>query len=69
MMLSIYDNPEYIQRALEAGALGYVLKEDLGNDLFAAIHALYRGKQYFSQKIAEIAKQFIAQKGNDTWAD
>jgi DNA-binding NarL/FixJ family response regulator len=26
-MLSMYDNPEYVQRALQAGASGYVLKD------------------------------------------
>ena len=27
LMLSMYDNPEYVHRALAAGAMGYVLKE------------------------------------------
>jgi DNA-binding NarL/FixJ family response regulator len=64
MMLSILDNPEYVQRALEVGARGFVLKETIGIDLLAAVRALYRGGRYFSAKIAIIAKQYMDQKGN-----
>jgi len=66
MMLSIYDNAEYVQRALEVGALGYILKDMIGDDLLAAVHGLYRGEHYFSQKIAEIAQKYMNQKGNDS---
>ena len=66
MMLSIYDSAEYVQRALEVGALGYILKDMIGDDLLAAVHGLYRGEQYFSQKIAEIAQKYMNQKGNDS---
>jgi DNA-binding NarL/FixJ family response regulator len=65
-MLSIYDSPEYVQRALQAGAFGYVLKDVVGEDLLAAIRALYAGDQYFSQKIAGIAEQHRPQGGNDS---
>lgn len=43
--------------ALQAGAFGYVLKDVVGDDLLAAIRALYAGNQYFSQKVAGIAGQ------------
>ena len=67
LMLSIYDNPEYIQRAVGVGAQGYILKDMIGNDLLAAIRSLYKGSRYFSQKVAEVAQKFIDQKGNDSW--
>lgn len=68
MMLSILDNAEYIQRALSVGATGFVLKEDIGRDLLAAIRALAGGKRYFSQRIAEIAESHRDRGGNDSWA-
>ena len=68
MMLSIYDNAEYVQRALEVGAVGYVLKDMIGDDLLAAIRALYKGGRYFSQKIAEIAQKYINQIEPDSRA-
>jgi DNA-binding NarL/FixJ family response regulator len=68
MMLSIFDSPEYVQRALEVGALGFVLKDTVGEDLLAAIRALFKGGRYFSQKIADMAEKFMKQKGDDSWA-
>ena len=68
IMLSIHDNPEYVQRSLSVGALGYVLKDTIAVDLLEAIRTVYQGKHYFSQKIAEIADKFLPGKGNDSWA-
>jgi len=65
VMLSIYDSPEYVQRALQAGAWGYVLKDVVGDDLLAAVRAIYGGKRYFSQKIAGIAEPYIPLDGKD----
>ena len=68
VMFSMSDQPEYIQRALEVGALGYVLKNAAANDLLSAIRAIHRGNYYFSQAIAETARKYIHQKGADSWA-
>jgi DNA-binding NarL/FixJ family response regulator len=51
-ILSMHHTTEYIQRALEAGAVGYLLKDSAGAELVTAIHALYDGKRYLSQKVA-----------------
>ena len=50
-ILSMHHTSEYLQRALKAGAQGYLLKDSAGAEVIAAIHALYEGKSYFSQKI------------------
>ena len=68
MMLSIYSNSEYVQRALDVGALGFVLKSVIGEDLLAAIRALSKGKRYFSEMVAQFAQRYISQKGEDSWA-
>ena len=68
MMLSMFDSPEYVQRALQVGALGYVLKDTMSEDLLPAIRALFKGQQYFSQKIAEVAEKYISEKDKDSWA-
>lgn len=67
IMLSIYDNPEYVQRAVEVGALGYVLKDTIVSDLMEAVRTVSEGKHYFSRKIAEIGNKYLSWKGNDTW--
>ena len=51
-ILSMHHTTEYIQRALEAGAVGYVLKDSAGAELVAAIRLLHDGKHYVSKKIA-----------------
>jgi DNA-binding NarL/FixJ family response regulator len=50
--LSMYHTEEYVQRALAAGALGYVLKDGAGNELVEAVRSLYAGKRYLSPQIA-----------------
>jgi DNA-binding NarL/FixJ family response regulator len=68
MMLSIYGNSEYVQRALDVGALGFVLKNVIGEDLLAAIRALSKGQRYFSKTVSEFAQKYINQTGEDSWA-
>lgn len=53
VVLSMYHTNDYIQRALDAGAAGYLLKDSAGADLIAAIRALHSGKSYFNQKITK----------------
>jgi len=53
-ILSMHHTTEYIQRALQAGALGYLLKDSAGAEVITAIRALHEGKPYFSQKIGRI---------------
>ena len=62
LMLSTYDNPDYIRHALEVGANGYVLKDTIGDDLIAGIRRLSVGKHYFSQKIAEMAENILRER-------
>ena len=68
VMLSILDQPKYVQRALEVGALGYILKDTAAIDLLSAIRALSKGNYYFSDKIAEVADEYVHRNGNDSWA-
>ncbi len=51
VMLTIYNTTEHIQHALRAGAKGFVLKEAAGQELVAAVRALYKGERYFSSTI------------------
>ena len=65
-ILSMHHTTEYIQRALEAGAVGYLLKDSAGAELVAAIHALYNGRRYLSQKVAgTITDEMWQPKKND----
>lgn len=50
--LSMYHSGEYVQRALKAGAFGYVLKDGAGNELVEAVRTLHAGRRYFSPQVA-----------------
>jgi DNA-binding NarL/FixJ family response regulator len=52
-ILSMHHTTEYIQRALEAGAVGYLLKDSAGAELVAAIRALNDGKRYISKSVSK----------------
>ena len=51
-ILSMHHTTEYIQRAVEAGAVGYLLKDSAGAELVAAIRALNDGKHYISKNVS-----------------
>jgi two-component system, NarL family, nitrate/nitrite response regulator NarL len=52
LMLSMYDNREYVLSAVRAGAKGYVLKESPTEEILAAINAVCAGGNYFSSQIS-----------------
>jgi len=51
-ILSMHHTTEYIQRALEAGAVGYLLKDSAGAELVTAIRAVNDGKRYISKNVS-----------------
>jgi len=53
LMLSMYDNPEYVQRALQAGARGYVLKDAPASDIVSAIGAVASGGTFLSPAVSK----------------
>ena len=55
VILSMYHTGEYVQRALKAGAFGYVLKDAAGNELVEAVRCLHAGKRYLSRQVAKYA--------------
>jgi DNA-binding NarL/FixJ family response regulator len=54
IILSMHSNPEYISRALQAGAHGYVLKSSVGAEVIKAIRAVLAGHRYLSQKVSDL---------------
>ena len=53
IMLSMYVSNEYIYRALESGARGYVLKEAVGEELIQAVHTVNNGGRHLSPRISD----------------
>lgn len=57
LVLSQYEDREYIRRFLKLGVSGYVLKKSAGSDLLAAIRAVHRGGLVLDPDIAREAMQ------------
>jgi len=55
VILSQYDDPEYVSRFLKAGVAGYVLKKAAGPELAAAIRNVYRGGLVLDPAVARDA--------------
>lgn len=53
LMLSMYDSTEYAQRAMAAGARGYVLKDSPSAEIIAAIRTVVGGGTYLSPALAQ----------------
>ncbi|MEC4677066.1 MAG: response regulator transcription factor [Nitrospirota bacterium] len=52
LILSQYDDREYVSRLLKAGVSGYILKHAVGTDLISAIRAVSKGESYLYSTIA-----------------
>jgi two-component system nitrate/nitrite response regulator NarL len=52
IVLSMYDNPEYVHQAMQAGARGYVLKDAPSSDIVEAIAAVSAGGTFLSGNVA-----------------
>ncbi|HSB52385.1 MAG TPA: response regulator transcription factor, partial [Dissulfurispiraceae bacterium] len=60
IVLTQYDDREYISRFLKAGVSGYLLKKAVGNELVNAIRAVHRGDCYlFSSIASEVVAGYI----------
>ena len=64
--LSVFANPIYVARALEAGALGYVSKGASGDELVEAVKAVAAGRRYLEHEIASELALSLASRGKHT---
>jgi DNA-binding NarL/FixJ family response regulator len=55
LVLSMYDDAQFVARAMKAGANGYLLKHAMDGDLFEAIDAVFAGECFVSQSIDQEA--------------
>lgn len=58
VVLSMHDEREYAERALRAGARGYVMKENADEVMVDALHTVLRGEVYAS---AEVSARMLKQ--------
>jgi DNA-binding NarL/FixJ family response regulator len=60
LVLSMHDESLYAERALHAGARGYIMKREAAKKIIEGIHCVLAGQIYVSGKIAAmIAEKFV----------
>ena len=63
LVLSQYDDKEYISRLLKAKVSGYILKHAVGTDLISAIRAVARGEFYlYSSITSSLVDDYLSKK-------
>jgi len=66
LILSMYENEEYLYRGLRAGACGYVLKKGAASDLLSSIEAAQVGEVYLSPSMStQVVKKYLLCEGPD----
>jgi len=53
LILTMHEEDQYVVRAVEAGALGYITKQSAPEQLVKAIRQLKAGQRYFSARAAD----------------
>ena len=62
LVLTSYDDDEYVQQIVKAGASGYLIKQTAANDLLEALRAVQQGNNFYSPAIA----RRLRQRGRET---
>ena len=60
LVLSMYDDPAFMDQALAAGAAGYARKRDADTDLLSAIRAVARGEAYLAPALTTVMLKRIS---------
>src|SRR5258705_4514238 len=61
IVLSMHDERVYAERAIRAGARGYVMKRESTKKIIGAIHEVLQGKLYFSKEMNDLlVEKFIS---------
>lgn len=63
LILTMHDNKEYIQNAIDSGAKGYILKDKPAAEMIEAVRAIYNGETHFcstSEKALKTSKECIS---------
>jgi two-component system response regulator NreC len=70
LMLSMYENEEYLYRSLKAGACGYVIKKAAASELVSSIEAARAGEVYLSPSMStQLVRKYLMLGADETQDD
>lgn len=62
LILTMHDNKEYIQNAIDSGAKGYILKDQPAVEMIEAVRTIHKGGTHFCSSAANV----LENKGKDS---
>ena len=66
LILTMYDDEEYLFHVLRNGAKGYILKNAPDEQLILAIRTVFKGETYVDMKLTtSLVNEFVNNSGND----
>jgi DNA-binding NarL/FixJ family response regulator len=69
IILSMHDGLAYVEKALQAGAEGYILKKGATEEVIHAIREVYKGERYLSPRVAKYVIQGFLENKRDSNPD
>jgi len=69
LILSCHGDEDYVQRSIDAGAVGYLIKQTTARDLIRAIREARKGNAFFSPSIAKRVLEFQRQASGTRKSD
>jgi DNA-binding NarL/FixJ family response regulator len=70
LMLSMYDNEQFLFEALKAGASGYVLKSGADRDIVEACRAAMRGETFlYPSAVSALVRDYVERDGDEDGFD
>lgn len=67
LVLSMYDDEEYIKEVMRSGANSYVLKKSADTELMESIIKIHKGKRYLSEKLSQSLLNNLLYNDSDTY--
>jgi DNA-binding NarL/FixJ family response regulator len=61
IVLSMHEEAHYVQKALSAGARGYIIKRDATAKVLAAVRSVLEGKSCFSNGVSTVIAEKVAE--------
>jgi two-component system response regulator NreC len=65
LILSMYNNEEFIFNSLKAGARGYLPKNTSRDELLEAIYTISKGEEYFGESISKVMLKSYVKRATD----
>lgn len=63
LILTMHEEEQYVIRAIEAGAMGYITKKSAPEQLVEAIRKVHTGSRYITEAVAEVLAFKVARGG------